>query len=297
MTPPLLIASRLLAALASAAASPDIIRAQYVMGTVCEISAYGPAAPSAAAQALAEIARWDSVLSLYQEQSEASRLNRLAGDGPFAASQPLWEAVSESLRMARSTGGAFDPTVLPLMRRQAGAEALVGHEKVRLEPGRRIRFTKPGMGLDFGGIGKGLALDRAAALLRNKGVTAAMINFGGQIYALGAPPGAGGWQARISGLDETIWLKDASISTSGQSEKPGHIVSPFTGRPVAGRQVSVILPSAAEADAWSTALFVLGREPESFSGCSLFLGGPPPDSRRCRPYLMPSHAHSHGGSR
>ncbi len=240
---------------APAPAGAAIVRARWIMGTILEITAHGPA--SAVSAAFAEVERLDRVLSLYKEDSELSALNR--STAAFRCSPDLWEAVAASLDYARRSGGAFDPTVLPPARRGKAALASVGHEKVRLDPAlRTVRFTAPGMALDFGGIGKGLALDHAARVLKDAGVRAAFLNFGGQILALGAPPGTDGWSVEAPG-GRTLTVKDASVSTSGDSERPGHILSPFTGEPVrrAG-SVTVVAPTGAEADAWSTALFVLG---------------------------------------
>ncbi len=264
-----------------------VTRAQWLMGTVCEIQAWGPRALEGSSAAFAEIARLERVLSLYREESELSALNREAFRVPFRCSPELWEALSAALSAARESGGAFDPTILPL-RKGPSALGLVGHRKLALDSSRRsVRFTLPGMGIDPGGIGKGLALDHAAAALRRAGVRAALINFGGQIYALGSPPGAPGWRVRAPGLAQELLVKDASVSTSGDSERPGHILSPFTGLPLRRhRSVTVVAPTGAQADAWSTALFVLHpRLPRSFHGCVLSTGPGGPRARNCARYL------------
>ena len=246
-----------------------LTRVQYVMGTACEITAEGPAAAQGISAAFAEIARWDQVLSLYKKESEASRMNREAAAGPFSCSESLWEAVAASQDYSSKSGGAFD--------------ASLGSGKVRLEPKKRtVSFLNEGMSLDFGGIGKGLALDHAALALRQAGVRSAFINFGGQVYALGDAPGRSGWPVRLEDGRE-LSLRDASASTSGNAEQPGHIVSPFSRRKIlSGSSVTVVAPSAAEADAWSTALFVRGA-PDSYAGCSL---AGPAASPACAPYLQ-----------
>lgn len=228
-------------------------RVRWVMGTLCELDA--PGAPDAdVSAAFAEIERWDRILSTYKKESDVSVLNRAAGSGPAKVSADLYAAVAEALRMARETGGAFDPT------KSAG-----GWTKVRLDAAAGTVDLPAGMALDFGGIGKGRALDQAAAALKAAGVTRARFNFGGQVLALGQ------WSVAIPGQAELVTLTDASVSVSGDSEQPGHIVSPFDGRPVRRPgAVAAVLPSAAEADAWSTALFVLGKAPPSFRGRSFF---------------------------
>lgn len=233
-------------------------RVRWTMGTLCEIDA--PGAPDAAVSAaFAEIERWDRILSLYKKESEASALNRAAGTGPARVSADLYAAVEEALRMARETGGAFDPT-----------RARAGWTRVRLDPAARTVELPAGMSLDFGGIGKGRALDKAAAVLREAGVTRARINFGGQILALG------GWPVAVPGRAEPLLVTDASVSVSGDSEHPGHIVSPFDGKSVRRPgAAAAVLAGAAEADAWSTALYVLGKAPPSFRGLSFFDPGIP----------------------
>ncbi len=228
-------------------------RVRWTMGTLCEIDA--PGAPAGAVSAaFAEIERWDRILSLYKDESEASALNRAAGTGPVAVSAELYAAVETALSLARETGGAFDPTL-----RRAGWRTL------RLDDKARTIILPAGTSLDFGGVGKGWALDRAAAGLKAAGVTRARFNFGGQILALGK------WPVTIPGRAKLLLIEDASVSVSGNSERPGHIISPFNGRPVLGPgAVAVVLSSAAAADAWSTALFVLGKAPSQFRGLSFF---------------------------
>ncbi len=256
--------------LAANAFGAEAQRVRWTMGTLCEIDA--PGAPDAAVSAaFAEIERWDRILSLYKQESEASVLNRASGTGPVKVSPEMYAAVETALRLAQETGGAFDPTMLPVLRGGPGKIALVGWSKVRLDPAARTIDLPAGMGLDFGGIGKGWALDKAALVLKEAGVTRAMFNFGGQILAIG-----GEWPVMVPGRAKPLLIKDASVSVSGDSEHPGHIKSPFDGlavrRPGAA---AAVLPSATEADAWSTALFVLGKTPPSFRGRSFFDPGIP----------------------
>lgn len=266
------VAAPLLLMPVAAAAGPRVDRVRWLMGTFCEIRADGPAAAPAVAAAFDEIDRWDRILSLYQEGSELNALNRAAGRGPFHATAPLYAATEAALRLARETGGAFDPTILPVLRGGPAARGLVGWGKVRLDPTlMTIELPAPGMGLDFGGIGKGWALDRAAAVLRARGVDHALLNFGGQVLAIGSTPSGRDWTVTLPGRQAPLRVRDASVSTSGDSERPGHIVSPFDGRPVRRRaSATAVLPDATAADAWSTALYVLGRAPPSFPGRSFF---------------------------
>lgn len=268
----LLLAAPALAARDARAAETRASRMRWVMGTFCEIEAWGPAPGAAVAAAFDEIDRWDRVLSLYKKESELNALNASAGSGPFRASADLYAATEAALRMAEKTGGAYDPTVLPVIRRGPAALPLVGWKKVRLDAAARtIELPQKGMALDFGGIGKGWALDLAARIMTERGADRVFMNFGGQILALGKPEGSDAWSVVVPGLDSPLSVRDASVSTSGDEQRPGHIVSPFDGRPVRRElNATAVLPSATEADAWSTALYVLGRTPPSFPGRSFF---------------------------
>jgi thiamine biosynthesis lipoprotein len=155
-------------------------------------------------------------------------------------------------------------------------------DKVRMDKvvvdraARTVSFRKEGMLLDFGGIGKGWALDRAAEMLRQNQVTAAVLSAGtSSVVAIGAPPNEPGWKVRIRDpynkdgyLDEVV-LRDESLSTSGSYEKffdlngkkYCHIFDPHTGRPVEGMlSATAIAAIGVETDALSTAFFVMGEE-------------------------------------
>ena len=246
---------------------------RWLMGTACEATVSASDPDGAANAAFDEIAGWERVLSLYIEGSELNALNASAGKGPFRASPKLYAAVAAALRLAEETGGAFDPTILPVLRRGAAARRLVGWAQVRLDPAARtIELPEAGMGLDSGAWGKGWALDRAAEILRARGAKSAFINFGGQIMTLGRPGLGALWRVELPGLPEPLRLAEGSVATSGDSERPGHIVSPFDGQPVRrAAAATAVLPSAMDADAWSTALYVLGRNPPSFRGRSFFV--------------------------
>lgn len=291
------------AAAPSSPAVPVASRARYLMGTVCEGIAYGEHAAVALDASLDEIARLESILSDYRIDSELSRLNRSAASRPFACSTDLFDLIATSVRLAEGTGGAFDITVAPLISvwdlRGRGrvppgpelqqARRRVGSSLLSLDASRcTVRFGLEGMALDPGAIGKGYALDAAGRVLRARGVSAALLDFGGQVLALGAPPGAETWSIDIADPLHrdlpvmTIGLRDASISTSGNSERHvrvgdldlGHIVDPRTGRPSqAVGSASVIAPTATQADALSTAMLVLGPVEgrpriERMPGCS-----------------------------
>src|SRR6267378_1149332 len=265
------------------------------MGTSFEVYLYAPNRERAAElfeAAFDEIERVEQVLSNYRPSSELSRINAIAADAPVVTDPEVFALLERAFVYSRESDGAFDVTVGKLMKawgffRGAGhypsseelarARAETGWQRVRLDQRTRsVLFLARGIELDLGGIGKGYALDCVARVLREAGVTAALISSGSSsIYAIGAPPGQAGWPVRVSDpLDRTrtlstILLKDQSLSTSGNYEKffqlngrtYCHIMDPRTGCPVEGMlQTSVIATEATDSDALSTAVFVMGPE-------------------------------------
>lgn len=237
--------------------SGGIRRVRYLMGTLCEIHAYGEGASQAVTVAFEQIAQIERWMSLYISESEVSRVNREAALRPVRCSPELWSLLESSRNYFLRTSGAFDPT--------AGSPGGPGFGAVSLDPKTRtVRFQTPGLRLDFGGIGKGYSLDRAGFVLKKQGIRHALLNFGGQVLALGSPPGRKGWEVVVAdpfnrGAGVTLQVREASVSTSGQDQRPGHILDPKTGEAVLRPgSVTVVSPSATEADALSTAFFVRG---------------------------------------
>lgn len=282
------------------------------MATRFELALHGgdPARLRAAGEeAMREIERLEARLSLYLPTSEVAHVNARAADEPVRVSPELFELLRRARRLSEETGGAFDITVAPLMRcwgflrgtghlpepeKLAEARACVGMDKVVLdEAGRTVRFARAGVMLDLGGIGKGYAIEQAAELLRETGVTSALLHGGtSTVTAIGTPPGASAWQIAIphpadarprppavppapspsnavSRFIATVPLRDESLSVSAVWGKAfaaegrtfGHVIDPRTGGPAGGALLAAAaLPSATETDALSTALLVSGRD-------------------------------------
>jgi FAD:protein FMN transferase len=257
--------------------------------------AYGDASqdlPRAVNEALDEVDRIDRLMSHYKPDSPLSRLNREAAQGPAAVPAELFDFLAECLRHSRESEGAFDITVGPLMKawgffrgegrmptaaELAEARARVGHQHVLLDrEARTIRFTRPGVELDLGGIAKGYAVDRAVAVLQRRGVRRALVNAcGSTIHGLGAPPGETAWRVTLQDpLDSrktasAIRLHNQALSVSGSSEKffqlggvrYSHIMDPRTGWPVQGvLSVAVITRNGTDGDALDNVFYVLGAE-------------------------------------
>lgn len=265
----------------------------FVMGTQAWVTLYGldeEEAERIAGEALRELHRIEGLMSTWRERSEISLLNASADGVMRPASRELYTVVDSALHYAALTGGAFDITVRPLVRLwgfQGGtaripteaeidsALARAGYGRIKLDANLPGISLPAGMELDLAGIAKGYAVDRCAAMLAGRGVTSALVNLGGNIYALGTPPGKRGWAVGIRearGARSTVgvlMLKDAAVATSGNYEnfveiegkRYGHIIDPRTGRTVDHMlSVTVVAHTAIAADALSTGLFVLGTE-------------------------------------
>lgn len=254
------------------------------------VPAEDPRGIAAATAALDEIDRVEDRLSVFRSGSEASRVNRLAHAAPVSASRSLTTLVERCARLHVETAGAFDPTSGPLTRcwgffQRAGglpapdaleaARQSVGMPHVRVDASARsIAFARPGVELNFGAIGKGYALERAARRLAREGITTALLSAGGSsVLAIGPATGrawpVGLRDPRAPGRRwAVLHLRDAALATSGSGEqffesggrRYGHILDPRSGWPAEGRlAATVVASSAAEADALSTAFFIGGR--------------------------------------
>lgn len=262
------------------------------MGTVATIGIVGPDSAQVAGpayRALVNFHRADSLLSNWTATSAIARVNREAAAGPVELGPELTRILDTANTIHEASAGAFDPTIEPLVRAWgflggephvpgdrefARASQLVGWSNVELR-GATVRFRQPEVRLDLGGIAKGFAVDQAAALLDGEGLPSFLIDLSGNMILRGAPAGREAWRVGVRDpLDRvdhlgTLDLSDVAIATSGDYEqfvaadgqRYGHILDPRTGRPVDGMaQVTVIAPTAMLADAWATALFVLGAE-------------------------------------
>jgi thiamine biosynthesis lipoprotein len=265
------------------------------MGALFAVVLYGPeheALQRAADAAFDEARRLDRLLSNYIQTSEWSAVNRDAASRPVTVSAELFDLLEACADYHQRSRGAFDITVGPLMKvwkfykgegalpkppEVASALSLVGMRHVRLDrAARTVRFDRPGVELDPGGIGKGYAVDRMVEVLKRHGVTAALVSAAGSsVYGLGAPPDEPrGWRMEISApgeLDTMVaetFLKDLSISTSGSYEKffvaegrrYSHLMDPRTGYPAQGvSAVSVVSPRTTDSEAWTKAVFINGR--------------------------------------
>lgn len=285
-----------LAAAPVGAAEPALMRYTFTeahMGTRFQLIFYAAdeaTANRAAKQAFERIGDLDRIMTDYRSTSELMQLCGRAGGDPVQVSDDLFAVLSRSQDVAKSSDGAFDVTVGPLVRlwrqsrrtqklpepdKLAAAKALVGFDKVRLDPDKKtVQLTKAGMQLDLGGIGKGYAADAALAVLKKHGIDRALVAAGGDITVTGPPPDTAGWKVAIQPLEKdgperNLLLKDASVSTSGDAEqfveiagkRYAHIMDPKTGLGLLGRMsVTVVGPNGTTVDPLTKVVAVQGKE-------------------------------------
>jgi FAD:protein FMN transferase len=271
--------------------------ARNAMATRFEIVVHGDDEASlraAAEEALHEIQRIEAQLSLYRPDSEVAHLNARAAREWVRVSPEVFRLLQQAADLSSKTDGTFDITIAPLVRcwgfmggtgQRPTPEAIeqarqtVGMQHVELDPENfAVRFLRPGVMLDFGAIGKGHAIDKSAELLREEGITSAILHGGtSTVFAIGKPPDQRAWKVAIEAPPETegaqskplavVELHDEALSVSAVWGKSfssagknfGHIIDPRTGYPAESAHLAaVVLPSASETDALSTALLTIG---------------------------------------
>lgn len=262
-----------------------------IMGTriTIELWSQDPAQGKAAIEAvLQEMRRIDRDMSTYKPDSELSMVNAQAASRPVQVSTELFDLLSTSLEYSRLTQGAFDITYASVgylydfrerihPDEEQIAEALPGIDYRHLlldRKARTVKFARPGVRIDLGGIGKGHAVDRGIAVLQAHGIEHALVSAGGDSRILGDRFG-NPWVVGIRHPDRKdeviarIPLEDAAISTSGDYERffdesgvrYHHIIDPGTGHPANKvRSATIIGPTATRTDGLSKTAFVLGAE-------------------------------------
>lgn len=262
------------------AAAPMTIWRGTALGAGASIRIDHPDADRLIARARAEIDRLEDIFSLYRAGSSLARLNETGDltDPPFE----LLDCLSVCSSVHGVSGGRFDPTVQPLWQLYArshaqghapsddaitAARARVGWAGLRFDTGA-VRLA-PGMALTLNGVAQGAIADRVSALFRAEGLSDILIDTG-EMRALGGRPGGGGWPVRIAGTSHTEALRSAALATSAPRGtvfdavgRAGHILDPRTGLPSASpwASVSILAPTAALADALSTAACLLETRP------------------------------------
>ncbi len=260
---------------------------RFLWGIPVTVLVYAEEPVKAVDLAFSEIVKVGKKLSYYSEGSEISKINKNAGKKPVKVSKITLRTLLTALEVSRITGGAFDPTVGPLLKLWDFKKGVVPEERSLKEALRKVDYRKvkvneeegtvyleEGAVLHLGGIIKGAMVDSAVELLKSKGALAGLVAVGGDIRVFGKRPDGRPWRIGVrnprgEGVIAVIELREGAVSTAGDYErffvKDGkryhHILDPRTGFPAEGvASVTVIAESSAFADALSTGLFVLGKE-------------------------------------
>ena len=297
---PLAAACAALMMAACGAATPatpavEVERARVAMGSELRLTAWTadePAALAAFDTVFAEFDRLEALLSIWRDGSDVQRLNAAAGLHPVPVSAETLEVLGAAREIGDQTEGRFDITFaaladlwkfdhdqdnsIPSPDAIRERLPLIDYRQVEFDPAAKTAFiARKGMRVHLGGIGKGYAIDRAVAALRQRGLRDFMVQAGGDMYVAGRR-GDRMWRLGIqdprgpaNSVFASVELSDATFSTSGDYErffiKDGrrfhHIIDPDRGEPAAGsRSVTIVSDRAVVADGLSTGVFVLGPE-------------------------------------
>lgn len=266
-----------------------------VMGTIAEIAVVDGDvrhAEDAIDAALAELRRVDRTMSFFSRWSDVGRANLGAARDAVEVSAETGLVIAEALRWAHASDGAFDPALGEAsalwdvthrhqppperaFRRFAGRHLFRHVDLDRAPNGDRIRFESPDIAIDLGGIAKGRGVDLAVKALRERGVRDALVNVGGDLYAMGRSERGDDWEigvqspTKAEGVIARFTLSDRAVATSGDymryfdwhGRRYHHLLDPATGAPRLTREhsISVAADSCMEADAGATAAYGMPR--------------------------------------
>ena len=279
-----------------------------IMNTDCRLRAVVPAnrqdvAGRALDQAVAALRHTEKVLSTWRSDSNISQLNAAEANVNVRLKPETSDILAKSEELTGDTGGAFDVTYKPLFDewRKAGETGMLPSEEVLhrtrqacgwarydLGPDSGVKFHDAAK-IDLGGIAKGYGIDRAVEAMQSAGVAGGLVEVGGDIRCFGDNTKRRRWRIRIQnpfdkhnrGSLGVLLLDKGAICTSGNyrrfavidGQKYSHIIDPLTGKPVdAAPSVTVVAPTAVQADAWATALSVLAARPEGPGALDMLKG-------------------------
>ncbi len=260
------------------------------LGSPCELQLYGESEDAIeviAASAVAEVERIEAKYSRYRDDTVVSEINRCAGTGRFVEVDPETDGLLDyAATTFEQSDGLFDITSgvlrkawdfrsgrLPEEASLRGLTPLVGWRQVERR-GNRVRLTREGMEIDFGGFGKEYAVDRTVGLAREAGITAGLVDLGGDVCVVGPHPDGRPWQVGIRDpraperAMASLPLSHGALATSGDYERymeiDGvrycHLLDPKTGWPVSGlAAVSVVAPQCLVAGSATTIAMLKGQ--------------------------------------
>lgn len=268
-------------------------RTETIMGTQVSITVVAPTAEQGEAAidaGMAEVRRFDAMMSLYKDDSEITKINRAAGKRPVRVSPEMIEVVKQAADISKRSGGVFDVTIGPLvvlwqMRLKegkapsdgeiAGVRRLVNYRNIVVDrKASTVFLTREGMIMDLGGM-KGYIADQVADLFKRRGIRNALIALAGDIWALGHREDGKPWRIGVQHPREkdrtlaVLELSDRYVCTSGDYERfvikekkrYHHIIDPRTGKPSTGIiSVTLVGERGALIDPLAKIPFILGVE-------------------------------------
>lgn len=275
----------------SSCAKKEPVRTDFALGTVCTVNLYEQGTAAAQDEIFARLKELDAILSANRDDSNVAAINAGAGVAPVKAASETLTVLKEALAFAEKTDGLFDPTVGPLVKAwnigtdyaavPTGDEigrtrALIGWRDVVIDEAAGTVFLKrEGMKLDLGAIAKGYAADECVRIIASRGITRAIVDLGGNVYAYGNKAKDTPWTIGIRDPENdtgesvlSLKVSDRSVVTSGVYERYfieggkryHHILDPHTGFPAESELLSVTIVAKPSmlADALSTSVFLLG---------------------------------------
>lgn len=273
--------------------SPAEPRSEFVLGTVCTVNLFEKGTNSVYTEIFLRLHQLEDILSANRDDTNVAEINRYGGIRPVEAAPETLAILKEGLRFATLSGGLLDPTVGPLVKAWnigseyaavpseealAKARALVDYRKVSIdETTGTVYLPKEGMKLDLGAIAKGFAADEVARIAARHGITKGMVDLGGNILAIGSKASKQPWKIGIRNPENdaggsvlALQIENQAVVTSGVYERYfvengkhyHHILNPFSGYPEENGllSVSIVTSRSIDADALSTAVFLLGLE-------------------------------------
>jgi thiamine biosynthesis lipoprotein len=268
-------------------------RTEYVLGTICTINLFDQGSDAIYTESFNRLKKLESILSANREDTNIAAINAAAGEAPVKAAPETLSILRDALIFSDKTGGLFDPSIGPLVKAwNIGTDyaaipktdvlhrsmSLVNYHDIIIDDKNETVFlTKKGMKLDLGAIAKGYAADDIARLLKSKKIKKAIIDLGGNIYALGEKEPGKDWNIGIRDPETergepilSISVNNTSVVTSGiyerffeaNGKKYHHILDPRTGYPAENDllSVTIVATSSMDADALSTSTFLLGAD-------------------------------------
>lgn len=271
----------------------ELTRTDFVLGTACTIRLLEGGTQATLQEAFSRLQAIEHRMSANKDGTEIAAVNEQAGKKPVKVSDDTFSVISRALEFAKLSGGAFDPSVGPLVKLWnigsgnekvpaksaiTAALSLVDWRKVELDPqAKTVLLKQPGMRLDLGAIAKGYAADVVASILEKHKVKAAVVDLGGNVLVFGAKKDKSPWRVGVQDPESSrgeylgiVTGTQMTVVTSGVYERYfmengvryHHILSTATGFPIENGllSVTIIARSSIDADALSTSLFALGIE-------------------------------------